>query len=73
MYRRRRDRLVAILRERVPQVRVTGVAAGMHVVLELPPGSDEDDVVGRAPARADWPSTGSARSARATGGTRRRW
>jgi len=51
MYRRRRDRLVALLRGRAPRVRVTGVAAGMHAVLELPPGCDEDDVIERARAR----------------------
>ncbi|MEV6209196.1 PLP-dependent aminotransferase family protein [Kitasatospora sp. NPDC051914] len=38
-YRRRRDRLVAVLAERAPRVRVTGIAAGLHAVLELPPGS----------------------------------
>jgi GntR family transcriptional regulator/MocR family aminotransferase len=50
LYRRRRDRLVALLRERVPHVRVTGVAAGLHAVVELPPGSDEDEVVARGRA-----------------------
>ncbi|WP_328860329.1 MocR-like pyridoxine biosynthesis transcription factor PdxR [Streptomyces sp. NBC_00306] len=39
-YRRRRDRLVALLTERAPQVRVTGIAAGLHAVLELPPGTE---------------------------------
>jgi GntR family transcriptional regulator / MocR family aminotransferase len=34
-YRRRRDRLVALLAERTPEVRVTGIAAGMHAVLRL--------------------------------------
>ncbi|MFC5906001.1 PLP-dependent aminotransferase family protein [Streptacidiphilus monticola] len=38
-YRRRRDRLVAALAERAPEVRVTGIAAGLHAVLELPPGT----------------------------------
>jgi GntR family transcriptional regulator/MocR family aminotransferase len=51
MYRRRRDRLVALLAERAPGVRVTGVAAGMHAVLELPPGCDEPEVIERARAR----------------------
>jgi GntR family transcriptional regulator / MocR family aminotransferase len=50
-YRRRRDRLVALLRERAPAVRVRGLAAGMHAVLELPAGYDEDDTVARAAAR----------------------
>ncbi|MEX0170990.1 PLP-dependent aminotransferase family protein [Streptomyces sp. LMG1-1-1.1] len=39
-HRSRRDRLVAALAERVPEVRVTGIAAGLHAVLELPPGSE---------------------------------
>jgi GntR family transcriptional regulator/MocR family aminotransferase len=47
-YRRRRDLLVALLRERAPRVRVTGLAAGLHAVLELPAGWDEDTVVERA-------------------------
>jgi GntR family transcriptional regulator/MocR family aminotransferase len=51
LYRRRRDRLVALLRERAPHVRVTGLAAGMHAVLELPPESTVDDVVARALSR----------------------
>jgi GntR family transcriptional regulator/MocR family aminotransferase len=51
MYRRRRDRVVALVREQAPQVRVTGVAAGMHVVLELPQGWDDEEIVARARAR----------------------
>jgi GntR family transcriptional regulator/MocR family aminotransferase len=47
-YRRRRDRLVAALEREVPDVRVTGVAAGLHALLELPPGADESAVVTRA-------------------------
>ncbi|AHH99878.1 PLP-dependent aminotransferase family protein [Kutzneria albida] len=39
-YRRRRDRLVAALSERAPSVRVTGIAAGLHAVLRLPPGTE---------------------------------
>jgi GntR family transcriptional regulator / MocR family aminotransferase len=34
-YRRRRDALVAALREHVPGSRIGGVAAGLHLVLEL--------------------------------------
>ncbi|MFF7453474.1 PLP-dependent aminotransferase family protein [Kitasatospora sp. NPDC008115] len=50
-YRRRRDRLVAALAERAPHVKVTGIAAGLHAVLELPPGSaPEAELVGRARA-----------------------
>ncbi|MGW1889494.1 MocR-like pyridoxine biosynthesis transcription factor PdxR [Streptomyces sp. NPDC002004] len=43
-YRRRRDQLVAALRERAPEVRARGIAAGLHAVLELPEGA-EDSVV----------------------------
>ncbi|MCP9986759.1 PLP-dependent aminotransferase family protein [Streptomyces sudanensis] len=39
-YRRRRDQLVAALAERAPGIRVTGIAAGLHAVLELPHGSE---------------------------------
>jgi GntR family transcriptional regulator/MocR family aminotransferase len=37
-YRRRRDQLVAAVAEHAPGVRVSGIAAGLHAVLELPPG-----------------------------------
>jgi GntR family transcriptional regulator/MocR family aminotransferase len=39
-HRERRDRLVRVLTERVPEVRVTGIAAGLHAVVELPPGTE---------------------------------
>ncbi|WP_406303373.1 PLP-dependent aminotransferase family protein [Streptomyces sp. NBC_00885] len=39
-YRRRRDQLVAALAERAPHIRVSGIAAGLHAVLELPPGTE---------------------------------
>jgi GntR family transcriptional regulator/MocR family aminotransferase len=48
-YRRRRDQLARTLEQRAPGVRVTGMAAGLQAVLELPPGT-EDSVV-RAAAR----------------------
>ncbi|MEU6340500.1 PLP-dependent aminotransferase family protein [Streptomyces sp. NPDC046977] len=50
-YRRRRDRLVATLAERVPAVRVSGIAAGLHVVLRLPPGTPAAQVVAEAAAQ----------------------
>jgi GntR family transcriptional regulator/MocR family aminotransferase len=50
-YRRRRDRLAAALAREAPQVRVTGIAAGLHALCELPPGLAEDHVVARALAR----------------------
>ena len=50
-YRRRRDRLAQALAAAAPQVRVTGIAAGLHALAELPAGQDEDEVVARAGAR----------------------
>ena len=50
-YRRRRDRLVAGLARRAPSVRVHGINAGLHTVLSLPGGPDEDEIVERAAAR----------------------
>ncbi|TPQ21929.1 PLP-dependent aminotransferase family protein [Streptomyces sporangiiformans] len=44
-YRRRRDRLVAAL---APHIEVTGIAAGLHAVLRLPPGSERSTVKGAA-------------------------
>ena len=49
-YRRRRDRLAATLRQ-VSRLPVSGIAAGLHALLELPPGSAEDDLVARAARR----------------------
>ncbi|CAL9569867.1 PLP-dependent aminotransferase family protein [Streptomyces sp. enrichment culture] len=40
-YRRRRDALVAEVAARAPDVRVTGIAAGLHAVLRLPPGTEQ--------------------------------
>ncbi|WP_055493272.1 PLP-dependent aminotransferase family protein [Streptomyces sp. TP-A0356] len=40
-YRRRRDALVRALASRAPEVRVTGIAAGLHAVLRLPPGTEQ--------------------------------
>ena len=39
-YRRRRDALAEALAARAPEVRVTGIAAGLHAVLRLPPGTE---------------------------------
>ncbi|QFG23967.1 PLP-dependent aminotransferase family protein [Actinomadura sp. WMMB 499] len=49
-YRRRRDRLTAALAERAPHVGVSGMAAGLHVVLRLPDGTEAATL--RAAARA---------------------
>ncbi|MGW1215555.1 MocR-like pyridoxine biosynthesis transcription factor PdxR [Streptomyces sp. NPDC002499] len=43
-YRRRRDALVAELAHRAPQVSATGIAAGLHVVLRLPPGTEQQSL-----------------------------
>jgi GntR family transcriptional regulator/MocR family aminotransferase len=47
-YRRRRDRLVAALSRHAPGVRLTGIAAGLHAVADLPPGCGEAEVVASA-------------------------
>ncbi|GGW33530.1 MocR-like pyridoxine biosynthesis transcription factor PdxR [Streptomyces griseoloalbus] len=43
-YRRRRDALVGAVADRAPDVRVTGIAAGLHAVLRLPPGTEQSVV-----------------------------
>ncbi len=48
VYQRRRERLVAILRREVPGAHVAGVAAGLHVLVELPEGVSEAGVTARA-------------------------
>ncbi|WP_149184999.1 PLP-dependent aminotransferase family protein [Streptomyces sp. TRM49041] len=50
-YRRRRDQLVAAVAERAPGVRVSGIAAGLHAVLELPTGTERSAL--RAAAMQD--------------------
>lgn len=39
-YRHRRDQLVTALADRAPHVTATGIAAGLHAVLRLPPGTE---------------------------------
>ncbi|WP_405856842.1 PLP-dependent aminotransferase family protein [Streptomyces sp. NBC_00090] len=41
-YRRRRDQLVAAVAAHSPQTRVSGIAAGLHAVLALPPGTEQE-------------------------------
>ncbi|GAA3927568.1 PLP-dependent aminotransferase family protein [Actinomadura viridis] len=43
-YRSRRDRLVAALAAQAPHVTPTGIAAGLHAVLRLPPGTEGSTV-----------------------------
>lgn len=50
-YRRRRDMLRGALARQVPEVRVTGIAAGLHAVVALPAGVTEEQVVARAAGR----------------------
>jgi GntR family transcriptional regulator/MocR family aminotransferase len=50
-YRRRRDRLIDALARHAPGVRLTGIAAGLHAVVELPRGQSERQVVAHAAAR----------------------
>ena len=49
--RRRRDALLAGLRTHLPQARATGVAAGLHLLIELP-GGTADTVLAERAARA---------------------
>jgi GntR family transcriptional regulator / MocR family aminotransferase len=51
VYRNRRDALVAALARLLPQCSPAGVAAGLHLVLRLPPDTDEHAVVEAARAR----------------------
>ncbi|WP_206185266.1 PLP-dependent aminotransferase family protein [Sphingosinicella sp. CPCC 101087] len=41
VYRRRRDTLMALLADKLPEARFEGVAAGLHITLRLPDGADE--------------------------------
>jgi GntR family transcriptional regulator/MocR family aminotransferase len=43
-YRRRRDQLVAIVAKAAPRTHVTGIAAGLQAVLEVPRGSERSVV-----------------------------
>jgi GntR family transcriptional regulator / MocR family aminotransferase len=52
-YRRRRDLLLALLADRAPHLRARGIAAGLHLVVELPPaGGAEAAVMARAAERS---------------------
>ena len=51
LYRRRRSELVEAVGRELPGGRVTGVAAGLHAVIELPPGCEEARVIEAARAR----------------------
>ena len=51
VYRRRRDALTAALRRHLPELPVEGVAAGLHVLVRLPEGSDDEAVAVRSEQR----------------------
>ena len=51
LYRRRRDALLAALREHAPELEPAGIAAGLHLVAYLPDGVDETAVVEAAARR----------------------
>jgi GntR family transcriptional regulator/MocR family aminotransferase len=46
--RRRRDALMAALRAHLPGLRVHGVAAGLHLLLELDSRADEKEIIAAA-------------------------
>ena len=45
IYRRRRDALTEAVAEHAPGLRLVGLQAGCHIVLELPDGATEDTVI----------------------------
>jgi GntR family transcriptional regulator/MocR family aminotransferase len=51
LYRGRRDALVAALADELPEARVRGIAAGMHVVVELAEADDEPAIRDQARRR----------------------
>jgi GntR family transcriptional regulator/MocR family aminotransferase len=51
VYLRRRDALVAALARHLPRCRPAGVAAGLHLVVHLPPGADEPALLAAARGR----------------------
>jgi GntR family transcriptional regulator/MocR family aminotransferase len=52
VYRRRRDLLAAALAEFLPNLKIGGVAAGLHLMLDLPPGADEAAIIAAADAQS---------------------
>jgi GntR family transcriptional regulator/MocR family aminotransferase len=46
-YRRRREQLVTALAHYLPEAEITGLAAGLHLPLRLPPGTDAREVLRR--------------------------
>jgi GntR family transcriptional regulator / MocR family aminotransferase len=52
IYRARRDRLIAALSSELPGLKPQGVAAGLHLMIELSPGADEEKIVTAAGSRS---------------------
>jgi len=52
IYRRRRDALVEALRALLPRVRYHGIAAGLHLMIELAPDVDEQAVLAASRRRS---------------------
>ncbi len=50
-YRRRRDAMIGALAESLPDATVRGIAAGLHLTVQLPPAADEAAVAAGARAR----------------------
>ncbi|MER7275409.1 PLP-dependent aminotransferase family protein [Dactylosporangium sp. NPDC000244] len=48
LHRERRDAVVAAVRRHLPRARIGGIAAGLHLVVELPPGVDDRALAERA-------------------------
>jgi GntR family transcriptional regulator/MocR family aminotransferase len=49
IYRKRRDLLAATLARHAPMLQITGIAAGGHALVRMPPGGpDEHEVITRA-------------------------
>jgi GntR family transcriptional regulator/MocR family aminotransferase len=52
MYKQRRDALVSALTKHLPEAKVEGVAAGLHLVVTLPEGIDEAQLIDAAAERS---------------------
>jgi GntR family transcriptional regulator/MocR family aminotransferase len=50
-YRRRREQVVTVVRHAAPAAEIVGAAAGLHLVLRLPPGIAENGVITEAAGR----------------------
>ena len=66
IYRQRRDEVVNALAEHLPHARVSGIAAGLHLVVEIP-GIDDRNVTERARSAGLLPMPLSASRARTDG------